>query len=365
MSGRFFTNGHELTAEEYREARRRTRIKRTEKRLERCDGSLGWFGKALDLPISFDLAGMIREIEVNGSAGLYDEPKVIQKSHGGERIIITPKPELKRVQRGIHRLLLDVFKRPPISFGFRGGSCYEVAERHQELPSTLKFDIKDAFFQVGWAAVRKSMLRNSPFQRGTQGLSHLVTRWIASLCTYHNPVPLVVRERFPRVTSFLPQGSPASPICFDMACWPLDAKLTHLAERVGGRVTRYADNYFFSMPTSRVSEKLRNIVVYDARRYGFPIHKIRRVAQGEMCRILGYNVYQDRVTNTRDFNRNLRGAIYVLRTRLERDLEWHDAYARVRGFLGFAVNTPEGLLQEYRHCEQLMQERSSKGAQST
>lgn len=77
---------------------------------------------------------------------------------------------------------------------------------------------------------------------------------------------------------------------------------------------------------------------------------MRRVNQGELCRILGYNLNDGRITNTRDFQRSLRGALYVLRTRLERGLEWEEAHARVRGFMGVAVNVSADLRETYESC---------------
>ncbi len=347
MSGRFLASGRELTVEEYEELLISGKKRRVEGRIEQQKMSFFWLGHALGLPTSFNLSGMLRQIGMEGSAFLYNEPQVIEKSEGGTRIIISPKAELMFVQKRINRLLLHTFKSRANTFGYMGGTCYDVASRHANYVSTLKFDVKDAFFQISFDELKTAL---TGFRPHRPGFSRSIAHWITQLCVY-SPPPDIVLKRFRWMRSFLPQGAPTSPICFHLACEPLDGKLIRVAERVGGIVSRYADNYYFSMRTSRFSEKLERMIVCDAQKRGFPIHKVRTVKQGELCRILGYNLNDGRITNTRDFNRNLRGALHVLRTKLDRGLEWQDAYARVRGFMGVSVNLPDGLRQTYEYCE--------------
>lgn len=354
MSGRFLRSGRELTLREYEDRKRLAREWSASDRVAKCQRSFFWLGRALRLPNEFDLSSMIKEADSEGSISFYGTPRVIEKTSGGERIIISPGPDLMLVQDRVNRLLQRTFPRPAHSFGYRGGTCLEVAKRHAGYPSTLKFDVRDAFFQVSWTKLW-AVLRRQPFQPELRGFSGSIARWIARLCTY-SPPPEEVLQRFPYMRSFLPQGAPTSPICFDLACAPLDAKLLRLAERVGGIVSRYADNYYFSMPKREISAKLERIVVCEAEKRGFPVHKVRRVSEGELCRILGYNLVNGRITNTRDFNRSLRGALHVLKTRLERGLEYEEAYARVRGFMGVAVNIPRQLQETLEHCEALREE---------
>lgn len=357
LTGYWLPNGRRLKVRELEECRKCTRTKNTDIWLKRGEHSLQWLHRALELPIGFDLKGMIRRVEIEGSQFFYNEPRVIKKSGGGMRIIITPKPELMLVQKRINRLLQRTFKRPPNVFGYRGGSCLQVAERHVNWPSTLKFDMKDAFFQISWGKVYGVLLRDSHSKRQA-GFGRIVARWIAKLCTYSPPHKLVQEQLEGIIFSFLPQGAPTSSICFDLACRPLDDKLGRVAKRVGGIVSRYADNYYFSMPTSRISPKLRRLIICDAHKcFDFPVHKIQQVDKGQLCRMLGYNLLHGRITNTRDFNRMLRGALHVLKTKLERCLEWREDYARVRGYMGFSINTPPNLLETYKYCKRLVQQR--------
>lgn len=344
---RFTASGHELSAEEYYDGLVRTRQHRVERRINQRMSFL-WFGHALGLPKSFDLGSMLRQVGFEGSAAFYNEPRLMDKPEGGTRTILVPKPELMFVQRRINRLLLRTFKRHPNTFGYTGGNRYEVATRHAAYRSTFKFDIRDAFSQIGFDDVKQSLIGDRYFNRA--GFSATIAHWIAQLCVFDRR-EITVGELREKPHSFLPQGAPSSPICFHVACGALDAKLTRVAERVGGIVSRFADNYYFSTNTSRFPRKLEGMLVCDTINKGFPVHKVRRVHEGELCRILGYNVLNGRITNTRDFHRRLRGALYVLRTRIDRGLEWEEAYVRVRGFMGVAVNLPDNLQQTYEYCE--------------
>lgn len=358
-SGRYFVSGHQLSEREFRYILRCKRKEEVQKRIDEYWMSFRWLARALRLRYDYDLATIVKKADFHGSASLYCDVRLTKKSDGSPRIIIPPKPELRKLQKKIHRLLIHTFPRPEHSFGYRGGTCLEVAQRHVDWSSTLKFDVKDAFFQVSWTKV-KSAIRRPRGNPELPGFSGPVAHWIAKLCTY-SPPPKVVHDLIPhsgrwRASSFLPQGAPTSAVLFDLACAQLDAKLLRLAERVGGQVSRYADNYYFSMPTPEISAQLERIIICEAEKHGFPVHKVRRVSQGELCRILGYNLVNGRITNTRDFNRNLRGALHVLKRKLETGQDYKEAYKRVQGYMGFAVNTPQNLLDTWAYCQGLREE---------
>lgn len=353
MSGVYLLDGRELTVRELAKHRARARVKEFKKWSERGRYALRWLGYALKLRSDFNLYELIRMAELEGTSSLYERPCLIPKESGGTRILIKPKADLMFLQRQINRLLKETFPSPPYAFGYRGGSCLDVAKRHVKWPSTVKFDVKDAFFHVTWGAVRTAISRNR--EMNAVGFSGIIARWIAKLCTY-SPPPEIVKSRFPGIRSFLPQGAPTSSILFDLACWRIDRKLHRLAERFKGQYSRFADNGFFSVKKKTISPKLIRIIVCDVNKYGFPVHKIRGIEHGELCRILGYNCLSGTITNTREFRRKLRGALYVLRTKLERGLPCHDDWARVRGLMGFSTNLPSALQTEYKHCEEMFED---------
>jgi len=359
MSGHWLSDGRELTVKELNDLRKRKRIDRASRRFINCRKSFLWLQNQLGLEANFGLAEILSLMDAEGSAFFYYPPRVIPKPEGGTRIIIVPRPELMLIQKRVHRLLKRTFSRPTHAFGHRGGSCLELVKRHQSWKSILKFDVKDAFFRVGYARVRSAIrgyrrysIKQCKWVPGfSPGFSVSVAHWIARLCTY-TPVPDVAWKRVHfKAQSFLPQGAPTSPICFDLACAPLDRKLQKIAARVGGIMSRYADNYYFSMPTSEISHKLEAMIVCSTqKRYGFPIHKLRNVGDGELCRILGYNLVDGEIRNTREFLRKLRGALYVLQTKFDRGLDWKDAHRRVNGLMQWAVNLPDKLQDAYADC---------------
>lgn len=185
MSDRFLTSGRKLTIEEYQEHLLRFRKRCVERRLSGQQRSLFWLGHALGLPTSFDLGGMLRSAGLEGTAGFYHEPQVREKPEGGTRIIISPKLDLKLVQKRIRRLLRRTFQRHPNTFCHMGGSCLDVAHRHVEYSSTLKFDIQDAFFQVSFPVLKEAITGRRPIR---SGFSRSVAHWITQLCVYNPPL---------------------------------------------------------------------------------------------------------------------------------------------------------------------------------
>ena len=53
----------------------------------------------------------------------------------------------------------------------------------------------------------------------------------------------------------LPQGAPTSPALTNIVCLNLDRRLTGLAEKIGLRYSRYADDLTFSLPANSTSIK--------------------------------------------------------------------------------------------------------------
>lgn len=71
------------------------------------------------------------------------------------------------------------------------------------------------------------------------GISPLVSRELASICTY----PTLNNQR---ILNVLPQGSPASPVLSNICAMTLDKRLEGLARRFHLTYTRYADDMTFS-----------------------------------------------------------------------------------------------------------------------
>lgn len=303
--------------------------------------SIIWLGFALGLHPSFNLSGLINDIRIRGSAPYYHNPVW---RDGGSRVTFEPIPILKLIQTRINRLLERQFPRPTAVFGFSGGSCLDVAKRHWQKGSTLRFDIRHAFFSLGQETLFWKLCGGRKC-----GFSKSVADIICRLCTYH-PAPNNLMVKFGCGKSFLPQGAPSSPRLFDLGMKVLDRRLTRIAERFGGVYSRYADNIYFSTTTDEFNPKLRRIILCEARRKGFRTHKIWVSNRKEMCRILGYNVADPAITTTRDFRRKLRGALYVLEALIDRGEDHYSQLSRVNGMMAWGINLPDELMEAHERC---------------
>jgi len=159
----------------------------------------------------------------------------------------------------------------------------------------------------------------------------------------------------------LPQGPPTSPRLFDLIFKRVDKKLLDFAGSTGGNYTRYADNIFFSWKDEKFPGKIKNGVLRRIRRGGFSPHKIETKKLGkekEAVRMLGLNIAEGKVYNTRYFKRQLRQMIHHINWLLDnemRDTEKFDsALAKLRGQIGFArIDTlPRKLLDDYLNLQE-------------
>ncbi|MEK7161765.1 MAG: reverse transcriptase domain-containing protein, partial [Patescibacteria group bacterium] len=164
-------------------------------------GKLGLDSEDINL---YYLIGNLRE----GKYGLYYNCYEIDG-----RPIWQPKGELKVVQKAISQKLLPMFPRHRSCFGFSGGNCRQVAEKHLGFKSVLMFDLRYAFSQVSHLQVFNS-LWGYPEPR----LSFYAARLVADLCTV-GKIERVESSKYDSFTSsggILPQGTATSPRLFDL-----------------------------------------------------------------------------------------------------------------------------------------------------
>ncbi|WP_414564420.1 MULTISPECIES: reverse transcriptase family protein [unclassified Anabaena] len=102
------------------------------------------------------------------------------------------------------------------------------AEPHVGADVIINVDIKDFFHSISYRRV-KGLFRSF-------GYSESASTIFALLCTV----------TFVNHRSYLPQGAPTSPMITNLICRRLDRRLTEMAERLGFRYTRYADDLTFS-----------------------------------------------------------------------------------------------------------------------
>lgn len=166
----------------------------------------------------------------------------IAKKTGGERQIWAPHSKLKQTQRKILDNILNPLMIHGSAHGFvRGKSIATNAEQHTNSRFIIKLDIQDFFPSIHWRRV-KGVFRHA-------GYSQPIATLLALLCTESPRQTLNHQGKTCYVAlgeRCLPQGAPTSPALTNIICLNLDRRLTGLAEKLGLRYSRYADDLTFS-----------------------------------------------------------------------------------------------------------------------
>ncbi|SJN27075.1 reverse transcriptase family protein [Psychrobacter sp. JB385] len=173
----------------------------------------------------------------------------INKRNGTPRQIWSPIPRLKFVQRWILENILNNLTTHGAAHGFvRGKSIVTNAAVHSNSALLIKLDVKDFFPSVHWRRV-KGVFRHA-------GYPEQIATLLALLCT-ESPRQMVQQNGKTYYVALsdraLPQGAPTSPALTNIVCINLDRRLTGLADKVGLRYSRYADDLTFSLPANSTS----------------------------------------------------------------------------------------------------------------
>jgi RNA-directed DNA polymerase len=181
--------------------------------------------------------------------------RVLAKASGSIRLIETPKPRLKQLQRRIFVAILD--RIPPHSavHGFvKGRSIQTFAAPHVGERVVLRMDLENFFPSFAGARVQ-SFFR-------TVGYPEPVADLLGGLAT--NSVPRSAWRDAIKQPGFaldpqqlwhlgsmyarphLPQGAPTSPSLANLCSYRLDCRLSGIAKAAGATYTRYADDLAFS-----------------------------------------------------------------------------------------------------------------------
>ena len=220
----------------------------------------------------------------------------IQKPSGGIRLLESPKPRLKRIQRKILDEIVGCIPIHDAAHAFRAGrSIVSHVSPHTCQQVILHIDLREFFPSVCASQV------NATFR--TMGYPEKVASLLTGLCTVSTPSHVLhagiqrvhdegtwLRHRAPH----LPQGAPTSPALANLCSRRLDARLAGLARVAQVTYTRYADDLVFSggrefaksLPRFRI---LVNAIVLDE---GFEIRhrKTHVMFQGTRQQIAGIRV---------------------------------------------------------------------------
>ena len=164
------------------------------------------------------------------------------KKDGSQRILYSPCPGLKYIQRRILSLLSGE-QISSYAYAYRKGvSIFDNALPHCQKPLLVKLDLSNffgsiSFSKVYWAidralhAAPPSFLQEALHNSPQIGNPFAISFYIARLCT---------------LNGCLPQGAPTSPLLSNLVFLPLDRKIGAYCEKRGIAYTRYSDDMTFS-----------------------------------------------------------------------------------------------------------------------
>ncbi|MCB9765908.1 MAG: RNA-directed DNA polymerase [Alphaproteobacteria bacterium] len=264
----------------------------------------------------------------------------IPKRSGGERAIWAPLPKLKAAQRWVLREIVEKLPVHGAAHGFVAGrSIATNAAVHADARVVVKVDLKDFFPTVTLPRV-KGVFRKA-------GYREQVATLLALLCT-ESPREVVEEDGKTWFLSLgprcLPQGAPTSPALTNTLCLRLDRRLTGLAQALGWRYTRYADDLTFSLPrpqgrkkpkppqTAKLLGGIKTIVADE----GFTVHpdKTRFARSGGRQQITGMVINDDHGPRApRELRRQLRAAIHNLNQ--GKPLPEGESIDRLRGYVAY------------------------------
>jgi len=237
--------------------------------------------------------------------------RVLAKRFNSVRLIESPKPTLKDLQRQILLWILGKVVAHPAAHGFiKGRSIKTFAAPHVGKRALLRMDLQDFFPTFGGVRIQ-NVFR-------TLGYPESVADLMGGVCT--NATPLNVwreidthadcidfaemRRMYAR--PHLPQGAPTSPALANICCYRLDCRLSALAKSAGAAYTRYADDLAFSgdhdfeRGIGRFAAHASSVLLEE----GFRLNhrKTRVMRQGVQQRLAGLVTNQKLNVTRRDFD---------------------------------------------------------------
>jgi hypothetical protein len=234
----------------------------------------------------------------------------IRKRSGGSRLVESPIPRLKTIQRRFADAVVSRIPPHNAAHGFcPGRSIVTNAREHVGRRVVLKLDLLDFFATITGARVTRLFL--------VAGYPEPVARLMAGLAT--NQVPsevwklptapvqgaLVLRARQLLRLPHLPQGAPTSPALANLCAYRLDVRLAKLAAAAGATYTRYADDLAFSGDArfERGAERFAIHAHAVALEEGFEINtrKTRLMRRGQRQQIAGVVVNERPNVSRADF----------------------------------------------------------------
>jgi retron-type reverse transcriptase len=289
-----------------------------------------------------DLKGLCQSSKASPQLRHYHY-RTFTKDSGGLRLIESPKPNLKAVQRRILTRILDRIPPHPAAHGFvKGRSIKTFAMPHVGQRVVLRMDLQDFFPTISGPRIQA-------FFR-TAGYPEPVADLLGGLCTNATPRDAWTHSFDPETRTLyarphLPQGAPTSPSLANLCAWRMDCRLAGLAKSAGATYTRYADDLAFSGGErfDRGIERFSTHVAAILQEEGFRVnhHKTRTMRQGARQHLAGL-VVNERVNVSRaDFD--LLKATLTNCLRLGPDSQNRDSHPHFRSHLEGRISFVESV----------------------
>ncbi len=181
--------------------------------------------------------------------------RILAKNFSSVRLIESPKPRLKEMQRKILAEILDPIPIHPAAHGFvKSRSIKTFAAPHVGKRVVLRMDLRDFFPSLHIGRVQ-TLFR-------TAGYPERVADLLGGLCANAAPRDIwpdmrkaasqwidsqaIFDARHRYAFMHLPQGAPTSPVLANLCAYRADCRLAGLAQAAGAVYTRYADDLAFS-----------------------------------------------------------------------------------------------------------------------
>ena len=213
----------------------------------------------------------------------------IKKRNGKNREILSPSPDLKRIQKNILSELLYDKRISEYAKAYKKGSgLVDNAKIHTGYKYILKLDIKDFFNSVSYVDIYNIFLE--------YGFSSSLCGLLSHLVTYDD---------------YLPQGAPTSPYLSNLLLRDFDYIVGNWCNKNNINYTRYSDDLTFSM-----NEYNRDIVRFIRKnlyKYNLELNndKVCLIKNSDKQKITGI-VVNDKIQVDIKYRKKIRQEIYYI-----------------------------------------------------
>lgn len=225
----------------------------------------------------------------------------IPKKSGGQRKISAPVKPLKAIQTAINIFLQSIFVPDEHSTGFvLEKSVKDNALMHLGQTCIFNTDLENFFPSITKLMVRRALHR----ELGDILQSNEVINIICRICTVPDSSGVEV----------LPQGAPTSPVLSNIVLKNLDKDMSKLAERMGCKYSRYADDITFShsKPIRRMSTFWQSRIYNIIAKYGLKVNekKTKTFVPGTRREVTGV-IVSDKINVPRSYIKQLRVLLHL------------------------------------------------------